>query len=83
MNKITKIKLTEDRQSNIDIINFLGNKKEYFCKHIGNMMTGIHGYSKIDEKEYMESNMNTFTVKFHENKKEKTRLVTTQGNCIW
>ena len=41
MNKITKVKLTEDRQSNIDIINFLGNKKE------------------------------------------KTRLVTTQGNCIW
>ena len=27
MNKIIKIKLTEDRQSNLDIIEFLGKKK--------------------------------------------------------
>lgn len=81
MNKITKIKLTKDRQSNIDIINFLGNKKKYSCMHIGNSI--MFGYSKVDEKEYMESNMNTFDVKFFEDKKTKQKIVITQGNCIW
>lgn len=81
MNKITKIKLTEDRQSNIDIMEFLGKKKKYSCMHIGN--SGMFGYSKVDEKEYMESNMNTFDVKFFEDEKTKQKIVITQGNCIW
>lgn len=81
MNKITKIKLTEDRQSNLDIIEFLGKKKKYSCMHIGN--STMFGYSKVDEKEYMESNMNTFDVKFFEDNKTKQKIVITQGNCIW
>lgn len=81
MNRVTKIKLTEDRQSNIDIMEFLGKKKKYSCMHIGNSI--MFGYSKVDEKEYMESNMNTFDVKFFEDKKTKQKIVITQGNCIW
>ena len=79
--KTRRIKLTKERKSHIDIIEFLGKKKKYSCMHIGN--STIFGYSKVDEKEYMESNMNTFDVKFFEDKKTKQKIVITQGNCIW